>query len=171
MIKIILIEGFPNIVIITITIPFSIYWHYLIFIFMFKQSKVLKALGQQSAPVCMQDFSGLTKNFLNRCKSRWHSMERVTGNWLQKYWLQLPTTVCPNCPTITITNDHYNITVMYFSTLILHGYCIFPAFYLVCRADYCDLHCCRSNGNHRQTCLLPAVCIWSSGKDDPPECD
>jgi len=49
-------------------------------------------------------------------------MELVIGNQLQKYQLQLPTTLCFNCPItitiqkrnqlqmITITNYHYDIT-------------------------------------------------------------
>jgi len=55
-------------------------------------------------PFCMQHSSGLTENPLNRYRSRQHSMELVISNQLQKYQLQLPTTLCSNCPiTITIT--------------------------------------------------------------------
>ena len=69
-------------------------------------------------------FFRLTKTPLNRCRNCWHSMDLVVGNWLQKYQLQLPTTLCSNCPItitiviqkrnqlqlITITNYHYNVT-------------------------------------------------------------
>ena len=47
-------------------------------------------------PFCMQHSSGLTETPLNRYQSRWHSMEFVIGNQLQKYQLQLPTTLCSN---------------------------------------------------------------------------
>ena len=56
-------------------------------------------------------------------------MELVIGNQLQKYQLQLPTTLCSNCPItititsnqlqlITITNYHYNITDVHTSAIL-----------------------------------------------------
>jgi len=42
-----------------------------------------------------------TKGFANSCWSHWHSMERVISNWWQSD--QLPTTLCSNPITVTIT--------------------------------------------------------------------